>query len=178
MARLHSSRKVSLVQFRQVSSLAILELLIGEASSNLFSLSIRLSIALPDHTPEREMGRLKAGKEQGLDYSIPQCSVSRWWLSVGDYQYAVGRSLEGLFATSKGIVSLPDTTMVQAEPGFAIVCASDGLWEVMDSGEVAHVVSTVRSRGTSAGDAAKTICSMAIDKGTSDNVSAVIVYLQ
>ena len=124
------------------------------------------------------MGRLKAGKEQGLDYSIPQCSVSRWWLSVGDYQYAVGRSLEGPFATSKGIVSTPDMTDLQAEPGFALICATDGIWETMDSKEVAHVVATVRDRGTSAGDAAKTICSMAVEKGSSDNVSAVIVYLQ
>ena len=130
-----------------------------------------------DHSPEQEMDRLKAGKAQGLDYSIPECSVSRWWLSVGDYQYAVGRSLEGPFATSKGIISDPDMTKIQAEPGSAIVCATDGLWEVMDSKEVAHVVATVRSRGTNAGDAAKTICSMAIEKGSSDNVSAVVVYL-
>ena len=67
---------------------------------------------------------------------------------------------------------------LQAEPGYAVICASDGIWEVMDSDEVAHVVATVRARGTSAGDAAKTICSMAIEKGSSDNVSTVIVYLQ
>ena len=150
----------------------------GDSRTLLIDKEGKVVFQTKDHTPEQEMGRLKAGKEQGLDYSIPECSVSRWWLSVGDYQYAVGRSLEGPFATSKGIVSLPDITSVQAEPGFSIVCASDGLWEVMDSDEVAHVIATVRKRGSSAGDAAKTICSMAIEKGSSDNVSAVIVHLE
>lgn len=131
-----------------------------------------------DHTPEEEMERLMAGRDQGLDYSIPKCSASRWYLSIGDYQYAVGRSLEGPFATSKGLVSVADMFAIQAEPGAAIVSATDGLWEVMDTEEVALVIPRLRQRGMSAGDAAKTLCSMAIERGSSDNVSAVIVYLQ
>lgn len=150
----------------------------GDSRTLMIDKGGKLLFETKDHTPEQEMERLKVGKEQGLDYSIPECSVSRWYLSVGDYQYAVGRSLEGPFATSKGIVSTPDVTVLQAEPSFSMVSATDGLWEVMDSGEVAHVVATIRKRGTSAGDAAKTLCSMAIEKGSSDNVSAVIVYLQ
>ena len=150
----------------------------GDSRTLLVNKQGKVVFETQDHTPEREMERLQAGKAQGLDYSIPECSVSRWWLSIGDYQYAVGRSLEGPFATSKGIISMPDVTTLQAEPGFAVVCATDGIWEVMDSNEVAHIVSTVRSRGTSAGDAAKTLCSMAIEKGSSDNVSAVVLYLQ
>jgi len=131
-----------------------------------------------DHTPEREMERLKAGKEQGLDYSIPKCSLSKWYLSVGDYQYAIGRSLEGPLATSKGIISLPDITTLQAEPGFSVVSVSDGITEVLDSVEISHIVATIRNRGTSAADCAKTLCSRAVEKGSSDNVSAVIMYLQ
>ncbi|CAB9503498.1 linked kinase-associated serine/threonine phosphatase 2C [Seminavis robusta] len=150
----------------------------GDSRTLLVNMEGKVTFQTEDHTPEAETGRLTAGKEQGLDYSIPECSVSRWWLSVGDYQYAVGRSLEGPFATSKGITSEPDVTKLQAEPGSSIVCATDGIWEVMDSKEVARVVTAVRSRGTSAGDAAKTLCSMAIEKGSSDNVSAVIVYLE
>jgi serine/threonine protein phosphatase PrpC len=150
----------------------------GDSRTIVLSIDGKLTFQTNDHTPEQEMDRLKTGKAQGLDYSIPECSVSRWWLSVGNYQYAVGRSLEGPYATSKGITSEPDMTKLQAEPGSAMVCATDGLWEVMDSKEVAHVVATVRSRGTSAGDAAKTICSMAMEKGSSDNVSAVVVYLR
>jgi serine/threonine protein phosphatase PrpC len=150
----------------------------GDSRTIILSKEGEVTFQTNDHTPEQEMDRLKTGKAQGLDYSIPECSVSRWWLSVGDYQYAVGRSLEGPYATSKGIISEPDMTKLQAEPGSAIVCATDGIWEVMDSKEVAHIVASVRLRGTSAGDAAKTICSMALEKGSSDNASAVVVYLQ
>ena len=59
-----------------------------------------------DHSPKckSEAERLKKGIKEGLDYSVPQCSVNRWWLRVGDYQYAVSRNLEGNFVTSKGIV--------------------------------------------------------------------------
>lgn len=150
----------------------------GDSRTLLIDKEAKVAFETTDHTPEQEMNRLREGKEQGLDYSIPECSVSRWYLSIGDWQYAVGRSLEGPIATSKGIVSLPDMTTVQAEPGFSMICASDGIWEVMGSGEVARVIESVRKRGSSAGDAAKTICSMAIEKGTSDNVSAVVVYLE
>jgi serine/threonine protein phosphatase PrpC len=150
----------------------------GDSRTIVLSKHGKVTFQSMDHSPAQEMDRLKTGKAQGLDYSIPECSVSRWWLSVGNYQYAVGRSLEGPYATSKGIISDPDMSKLQAEPGSSIVCATDGLWEVMDSKEVAQVVSTVRARGTTAGDAAKTICSMAMEKGSSDNVSAVVVYLQ
>ena len=48
-----------------------------------------------DHSPncESEMKRLKQGKLDGLDYSIPECSLNKWRLRVGDYQYAVSTSL-------------------------------------------------------------------------------------
>jgi serine/threonine protein phosphatase PrpC len=129
-----------------------------------------------DHTPEREMGRLHRGRKQGLDYSIPECSLSRWWIQVGDYQYAVCRSLEGPFATSKGIVSDPDVTSIRTRPG-VLVMASDGLFGVLDNEQVGKEVARLKRAGTAAGDVAKRLCSMAIDKGSTDNVSAVVVYL-
>lgn len=150
----------------------------GDSRTLLVNSQGKVVFQTTDHTPEQEFERLTGGKEQGLDYSVPKCTPSRWYLSVGDYQYAVGRSLEGPFARSKGIVSDPDVSVLQAEPGLSIISATDGLWEVMDSAEVATVVHEVRKRGTTAGDAAKTLASMAIEKGSSDNVSAVVVYLQ
>jgi len=151
----------------------------GDSRSLLFDNEGKVVFQTTDHTPknENERNRLRAGQEEGFDYSLPECSASRWFLPVGDYQYGVARSLEGPFATSKGVTSEPDIFSVQAEPGNCIVSATDGLWEVVDSFQVAKVVAKVRSQGTSAGDAAKTLCSMAIEKGTSDNVSAVVVYL-
>jgi len=130
-----------------------------------------------DHKPETEIGRLTEGKKQGLDYSIPVCKVAHWVLEVGDYDYAVARSLEGPFATSKGIVSASDVSVVQVEPGMTAMVATDGLWEVIDSEEACLIVSSLRKQKTSAGDAAKTLCALAYDKASSDNVSVVVLYL-
>ena len=67
-----------------------------------------------DHSPDDtiEIERLSRGKELGLDYSIPECSMSGSYLRVGDFQYALCRSLEGTYVTSKGIVSDPDITNI------------------------------------------------------------------
>ena len=49
--------------------------------------------------------------------------------------------------------------------------------EVMDSGEVAIDLYKMRKQRMPAREAARTLCSMALRKGTPDNVSAVVVYL-
>lgn len=56
-----------------------------------------------DHSPddEVEIERLKRGQEEGLDYSIPMCSASGSFMVVGDFQYALARSLEGSFVTGR-----------------------------------------------------------------------------
>jgi len=138
-----------------------------------------------DHSPacEYEKQRLARGVENGLSYSIPTCSLSQWRMKVGDYRYAVSRSLEGDFATSKGIVSDPEMTtiniseMLQQRENGVIVIASDGLFEVMDNEEAGIDVLKMREQGMSAADAAKGLCKIALNKGTNDNVSAVVIYL-
>jgi serine/threonine protein phosphatase PrpC len=133
----------------------------------------KLFFRTEDHTPEAELERLKSDPA----YSNPKCSLSRWYLSVGDYQYAVARSLEGPFATSKGIVSFPDMSTITTASNGILVVATDGLFEVMDNEEVGRDVAQFRREGDSAGVAAKKLCTIAIEKGTSDNVSVVVVYL-
>lgn len=137
-----------------------------------------------DHFPgdPLEFERLMRANEAGLGFSIPQCSYSRWWLSVGDYRYALSRSLEGTFANSKGIISDADietVSLTQALTDREDVClllASDGLFEVMDNEEIGLNLLKLRSEGVGAGDAAKTIVGQALKKGTSDNVSCVVIY--
>jgi serine/threonine protein phosphatase PrpC len=75
------------------------------------------------------------GVEMGLDYSLPTCKISNWTISAGKYEYSVGRSLEGPFVTSKGIVSDADVTRTYVGVGEILISATDGLWEVMDSPE-------------------------------------------
>lgn len=158
-------------------------LIVGEPKDKSMSQSY-LHFATQDHSPksESEYYRLQTGKESGLDYSLPQCSVNRWWIKVGDYQYAVSRSLEGEFASSKGIVSDADvevldlSRLVQLRNDASLVIASDGLFEVYDNEFIAKEVATMRGEGTSAKDVAKQLCLMALEKGTTDNVSVVVWY--
>lgn len=150
----------------------------GDSRSVIVSPDGSALFATEDHKPQSEERRIQEGIENGLDYSLPQCRLSRWWIKVGDYEYSVARSLEGPFATSKGIVSDPDVTTLSVQPGEILVTASDGLWDVMDSSEVALDLHKMRTRERmSARDAARSLCSLAIQKGSSDNVSAVVVYL-
>mmetsp|Transcript_15105 Transcript_15105/g.31288 ORF Transcript_15105/g.31288 Transcript_15105/m.31288 type:complete len:887 (-) Transcript_15105:2481-5141(-) len=150
----------------------------GDSRSLVVSEKGKVKFATLDHTPQSEEGRLAQGIRDGLDYSLPRYRLSRWSLKVGDYEYAVGRSLEGIFATSKGIVSDSDVSTMAVKTGEILISATDGLWNVMDSNEVAIDLQKMRTENNmSAHDAARTICSMALQKGSSDNVSAVVVYL-
>ena len=131
----------------------------GDSRSLVVSEKGKVKFATMDHTPQSEESRLVQGISDGLDYSLPKCRLSRWSLKVGDYEYAVGRSLEGLFATSKGIVSDADVSTFTVEAGEILVCATDGLWNVMDSNEVAMDLFQMRKRNNmSAHDAARTLC--------------------
>lgn len=145
----------------------------GDSRSVLFGKDGSVLFATKDHSPDVDMERLVSNPA----YSTPKCSLSRWYLSVGDYQYAVARSLEGPFATSKGIVSDPDVTTFPVTEEAILVMASDGLFEVVDNEEVGRDVLKLRANGYNAGDAAKELCAMAVERGTSDNVSVVVVYL-
>jgi serine/threonine protein phosphatase PrpC len=140
-----------------------------------------LAFETTDHTPESDYDRLVEGKAQG--YSAPECKFSKWSIPVGDYEYGVARSLEGPFATSRGIVSTPTVSQFPA-PAFAedcitVVLATDGLWEVLGSEQVARTVTQLRQqRSMGASDVARTLCSLALEKGSSDNVSVVVVCLE
>ncbi|KAL7550868.1 hypothetical protein ACHAWF_014070 [Thalassiosira exigua] len=136
-----------------------------------------------DHSPscEVEIERLLLGKDKG--YSQAECSMGRWRIKVGDFQYGLARSLEGSFTTSKGIISDPDISVVNlskmaAEREFAcVILASDGLFEVIDNEEAGRVAIKCREEGLEASVAAKHLCLKAIDKGSPDNVSVVVMYL-
>lgn len=149
----------------------------GDSRSLVITSDGKVQMATQDHTPETEEERLREGIAAGLDYSLPKCKLSKWTISAGNYEYSVGRSLEGPFVSSKGIVSDPDISAIKIGVNKILVAATDGCWEVMDSGEVALDLVKMRKQGMSARDAARSLCSMALDKGTSDNISAVVVYL-
>ena len=162
------------------SSSSSSELLLGGDNDSVIIFETR------DHSPddEIEIERLENGKSQGLDYSIPECSMtSGSYMRVGDYQYALCRSLEGTYVTSKGIVSDPDVTTLNLDSllsdrtNCALVLACDGLFEVMSNEEVGREVVRMREAGYKAGDISKNLCGQALKKGSYDNLSVVVVYL-
>ena len=138
-----------------------------------------------DHSPddELEIQRLQRGKDEGLDYSVPECAMGQSYLRVGDFQYALCRSLEGTYVTSKGVVSDPDVTTLQLSQMLdnrqycAVVLACDGLFEVMSNEEVGREVIRMRKEGYKAGEISKNLCGQALKKGSYDNISTIIVFL-
>jgi serine/threonine protein phosphatase PrpC len=152
----------------------------GDSRCLIFDGDGKLIFQTVDHEPNlaEELERLSEGQKQGLSYSLPECRFSRWYLPVGEYEYAVSRSLEGPFATARGITWLADVKDIQVTDVVVAVSATDGLFEVMDTAQVGQIVHQLRTtQKMTAADAAKTLCSMAVERGSSDNVSVVILYL-
>ena len=158
-------------------------LLIGELKNN--SGDSVVAFETRDHSPddELEIERLQRGKDDGLDYSVPECAMGQSYLRVGDFQYALCRSLEGEYVTSKGVVSTPDVTtlrlsqVLDERQNCALVLSCDGLFEVMSNEEVGLEVVRMRKEGYKAGEVAKNLCGQALKKGSYDNISTIVVYL-
>lgn len=158
-------------------------LLVGEVRDNR-SESV-VAFETRDHSPddELEIQRLQRGKDEGLDYSVPDCAGGQSYLRVGDFQYALARSLEGAYVTERGIVSDVDVTILSLsnileERQFcAVVLSCDGLFEVMSNEEVGLEVVRMRKEGYKAGEIAKNLCGQALKKGSYDNISTIVVYI-
>jgi len=134
-----------------------------------------------DHVPgdPLESERLRSRPE----YSDPECSMGKSSMRIGEFRYAVSRSLEGEFATGLGIVSEPDISRINLsdlvkEKSYGIVVqASDGLFEVLDNEEVAREAIKMRKGGLDAKECAKTLCEIAVRKCSSDNISVNIAFV-
>jgi serine/threonine protein phosphatase PrpC len=155
---------------KQTNQLAALNC--GDCRGIVINANGELIFQTIDHTPESEIERLS---EMG---NMPQCDIARWTITVNNYDYAVSRSLGGYLATSKGIISDADITSLLAEPGMTILTATDGLWDTIDTLEVIQVITKLRKLKSSASDIAKALCSLAYEKGSSDNISAVALCLE
>ena len=87
---------------------------------------------------------------------------------------AVGGSewKKALFASRPDITSMQLTDVSQA-----VIIATDGVWEVMDSETSAELVRTWRLEGKTAAQSAQLLCEQAAARGSPDNISASIMYL-
>ena len=59
-----------------------------------------------------------------------------------------------------------------------LVCGCDGVWEVMGKEEVSEEVWRGRRAGESVQQTAARLCRLCIERGSSDNVTVVIVHLR
>ena len=85
--------------------------------------------------------------------------------------------------TSKGIVSTPDVSMVNLSEMLAerelcsVLLASDGLFEVIDNEQAGRDVIKWREAGLKAEEVAQKMCRKAVELGSPDNVSVIVMYL-
>ena len=113
-----------------------------------------------DHSPGDEQEQERLRKDFNNE---PLCVSGDTYLRVGDFQYAVSRSLEGNYVTLNGIISDPDVTTLDLSVSLAgrrhgaVVLACDGLFEVMSNEEVGNEIIRMRKEGYVAGDIAKNL---------------------
>ena len=89
----------------------------------------------------------------------------------------VSRSL-GDYRAEKYISRVPSyTSHPIASKDQALVIACDGLFDVCSDQEVMDLVAAGIARGHSAGKTAEALCRVAIEKGTTDNVTVMVVVL-
>lgn len=85
---------------------------------------------------------------------------------------------DGIKFTKDPVVCTPDVREIELQEGdeFLIV-ASDGLWDVMDSKQVANIARQRFKRGNTAQDVADEIARLALRRHTYDNVAVAVIDL-
>lgn len=75
-----------------------------------------------------------------------------------------------------GLISEPEITVVPKQPtDQALVLASDGMWDVLTK---AHVLHCLKNTAKSPDMIAKRLVTEAMDRGTKDNVTVLVVFLK
>jgi len=100
-------------------------------------------------------------------------------------QLLVSRALGDIGLKSAGVIATPHTQTRDATDDLALIIASDGVWDVVAEQTAAVIVQSVAERELSgnknankaAGIAAERIVECAKQKGSGDNITAVVVYL-
>ncbi len=75
------------------------------------------------------------------------------------------------------VTTLKLSQILQDRQHCALVLSCDGLFEVMSNEEVGREVVRMRKEGYQAAEIAKNLCGQALKKGSYDNISTIVVYL-
>jgi PPM family protein phosphatase len=103
------------------------------------------------------------------DHSIAASRLRRGLLTYGEYLQS---GQKGLLYQSLGPVPEVDPQVIEAEiaAGDVLVMCSDGVWGVLEPPEFARIV-----KGVTAEEAAEALVDAAVENGTDDNCTAVVV---
>lgn len=181
----YTSDEISVLNCGDSRTMILTDITAKQKHDNDFDTPSYVHFVTRDHTPsdEYEIKRLREGKESGLDYSEPECSLSRYWINVGDFKYSVSRSLEGTMISRRGIVSDADVVKLKLSQiipdgvaNGAIAIGTDGLFDVMSDHEVAGQIVNMIKNQVPASVTAKELYHMALKKGSSDNISIIVIY--
>jgi serine/threonine protein phosphatase PrpC len=75
------------------------------------------------------------------------------------------------------VLGTPDVVRVPAPPGGILLLACDGLWDVLTPQKAASIAHGVLKSGRTVREAAIELVNRAMERGTLDNVSAIVVAL-
>jgi serine/threonine protein phosphatase PrpC len=107
--------------------------------------------------------------------AVAQHGAGGQW-RVGDAAIAVTRGIGDFDLREQGLTPEPEITRVDITPDDEfILLACDGLWDVMD---VDDVIALVQSTVKEPSMVVKRIVAEALTRGSSDNITVVIAFLQ
>lgn len=126
-----------------------------------------VNVLTKDHDPEDRNERERVLKERGI---IVWTSLGR---ALVNGRLAMTRSLGDMDLKAYGVSATPDTSTMAIKHGKDAFLAliSDGISFVMSNQEIGNCIATCED----AGEAAQALCDQALQFGSDDNVTAVVV---
>ena len=125
------------------------------------------------HVGDTRVYRVRGNVAEQLteDHSVAASRLRRGVISYGEYRESPQL---GLLYQSLGPVPEIDPHVVEAEisRGDTVVLASDGVWGVLEPTDIARIVG-----GGSAEECARALVQQALDNGSDDNCTAIVVRI-
>lgn len=126
-----------------------------------------VTVLTKDHDPEDRAERDRVLKERG---TIVWTSLGR---ALVNGRLAMTRSLGDMDLKAYGVTARPDTSTMAIKHGkdSFLALISDGISFVMSNTEIGNCIATCDN----AGEAAQALCDQALQFGSDDNVSAIVI---
>lgn len=124
------------------------------------------------NSPEEKKRIEEAGGHVVFGRVMGTLAVSR---AFGDFEFKVpSNKSKADYVSSEPYLAAAELT----KDDVAIIVACDGVWDVLKYDEAAQVVYDQIEKKKSPKDAARALTTKALNKSSTDNVSAIVVYLQ